>query len=83
MPNTRSLPEIVEAALSDTPGATEQLHRQCENLASAREAAELLLKKLPNQATAVEDWIDVIVELHPELAVPLGQRLRARLPPTC
>lgn len=71
--------ELVDAALTGAPDAVEKLHVLCANPAAAKEVTELLFAAWSRHAKPVEDWLQAVVEMHPDLAAPIGSRLRAKL----
>lgn len=74
----QSLAALIPAALADNPDAIEELHTRCAEIASARQASEILLTTWPAHAAAVEEWLHLIVEMHAELAAPIGRELREK-----
>lgn len=71
--------ELVASALASSEAATEALYVWCGDLAAARETSVILFGAFDTHRDSVEQWIQTLAEMHPELAVQLGNELRRRL----
>jgi hypothetical protein len=61
------LSSLVQASLAGNDPASEALHEACQDAPTARLVREHLLR-LPRETPTVSDWINMIDEMHPELA---------------
>lgn len=71
--------ELIDAALKGDPAAVEQLHVLCSEASSAQVVVDLLFAAWDGHSKTVEDWLQAIVEMHPDMALTVGRRLRAKL----
>jgi hypothetical protein len=70
--------ETVDAALRGAPDAVEELHLLCCDAALAPAVADALFAAFGDHPISARDWLAVIVEMHPELAPQISERLRTK-----